>query len=79
MNNSEYVSIDVHPNKGREIKYNSAEDVLTAILLAVKIQADKLNADYLAVLADFVHTLSLPEIKEQSLQIIKDNNDDTLF
>ena len=43
MNNSEYVSIDVHPNKGREIKYNSAEDVLTAILLAVKIQADKLK------------------------------------
>lgn len=79
MNNSEYVSIDVHPNNGREIKYNSAEDVLTAILLAIKIQADKLNTDYLAVLADFAHTLSMPEIKEQSLQTIKDNDDDTLF
>ena len=75
-----YVSIDIDPNKGKDIKYESTEDLMIALLTAIKITAAKYGMSYESALPMFIGGALDDEVKESVLSEIREQSDnDILF
>lgn len=74
-----YVSIDIDPNKGKTIKYESTEDLMIALLTAIKITAAKYGMSYEHMLQMFIGSALDEEIKEEVLCDIREQSDDDIL
>lgn len=74
-----FVSIDIDPNKGDTIKYESTEDLMVAILTAIKIYAAKYGIPYESALPMLVGGALEEEIKEAAIAKIREESDDDIL
>lgn len=74
-----YVSIDIDPNKGKTIEYNTTEDLKMALLTAIKITAAKYGMSYEHMLQMFIGSALDEEIKEEVLSHVREQSDDDIL
>ena len=74
-----YVSIDIDPNKGDTIKYDTTEDLMIALLTAIKITSAKYGIPYESALAMFIGGALEEETKEAILNKIREQSDDDIL
>ena len=74
-----YVSIDIDPNKGKTIKYDTTEDLKIALLTAIKITAAKYGIPYEAMLQMIIGSALEDEVKESVLTHVREQSDDDIL
>ena len=74
-----YVSIDIDPNKGKTIKYDTTEDLKIALLTAIKITAAKYGIPYETALPMFIGGALDDEVKESVLAHVREQSDDDIL
>ena len=74
-----FVSIDIDPNKGKTIKYDTTEDLKIALLTAIKITAAKYGIPYETALPMFIGSALDDEVKESVLAHVREQSDDDIL